>query len=105
MLNLRRFGTSEYLGSNSDTQYSSHVSVRFRGPSDSLGNIGGPLDHSQSDWLHEEDDDIETAEFVVVQPNALDINSFQGVAGSFRAQDQVDVSDDVPFTGVGVFNH
>ncbi|EKM56328.1 uncharacterized protein PHACADRAFT_207600 [Phanerochaete carnosa HHB-10118-sp] len=44
MLNLRRLGTAD--GSSSDTHHPSLPSISFRAPSDFLGNIGEPLDHS-----------------------------------------------------------
>ena len=55
MLNLRQLHEADSTEASSDTQHFSQVSINFRAPSDLLGNIGEPLDHSQSKWLHEDD--------------------------------------------------
>ena len=53
MLNLRQLNKTDNTETNSDAQHFSRFSVDFRVPSDILGNIGEPLDHSQSERLHE----------------------------------------------------
>ena len=53
MLNLRQLNKTDNTETNSDAHHFSRFSVDFRVPSDILGNIGEPLDHSQSEWLHE----------------------------------------------------
>ena len=59
MLNLRHVNEPERLTSNSDPQHFSRFSAPiFRVPFHSLGNIGEPLDHSQSErYVHGDDDD------------------------------------------------
>ncbi|EKM56360.1 uncharacterized protein PHACADRAFT_207614 [Phanerochaete carnosa HHB-10118-sp] len=55
MLNLRQLGhTSGEI--SSDPEPSSRLSMNFRVPSDFLGNIGEPLDYSQSEKIHEDGD-------------------------------------------------
>ena len=53
MLNLRQLNGMDNTETNSDVQYFSQFSVEFRTPSNLLGNIGEPLDHSQSERIHE----------------------------------------------------
>ena len=55
MLNLRQLNNTDNTETNSDAQHFSRFSIDFRVPSDLLGNIGEPLDHSQSERLHEDD--------------------------------------------------
>ena len=54
MLNLRQLGKTDSTETSSDAQHSSHFSIDFRAPSDFLGNLGESLNHSQSEWLHED---------------------------------------------------
>ena len=54
MLNLRQLNKTDNAQSHSDAQRFSQFSVEFRVPSDLLGNIGEPLDHSQAERLHED---------------------------------------------------
>ena len=55
MLNLRQLNKADNTQTNSDPQHFSRFSVDFRVPSDLLGNIGEPLDHGQSERLHEDE--------------------------------------------------
>ena len=55
MLNLRQLNNTDNTKTTSDAQHLSRFSMDFRVPSDLLGNIGEPLDHSQSERLHEDD--------------------------------------------------
>ena len=57
MLNLRQLNKADNTQSNSDAQHFSRFSLEFRVPSDLLGNIGEPLDHSQAEWLHDDEPD------------------------------------------------
>ena len=63
MLNLRQLNKADSTQTNSDAQHeSSRFSIHFRVPSDLLGNIGEPLDHSQSERLHDDEhEDYEAA--------------------------------------------
>lgn len=55
MLNLRQSGISKPASSAEwETQSTSRFSIAFRAPSDLLGNIGEPLDHGQSERLHDD---------------------------------------------------
>ena len=53
MLNLRQLNNTDNTETNSDAHHFSRFSIDFRVPSGLLGNIGEPLDHSQSERLHE----------------------------------------------------
>ena len=55
MLNLRQINNTDNTKTNSDAQHFSRFSIDFRVPSSLLGNIGEPLDHSQSERIHEDD--------------------------------------------------
>ena len=55
MLNLRQLNNTDNTETNSDAQHLSRFSIDFRVPSSLLGNIGEPLDHSQSERIHEDD--------------------------------------------------
>ena len=55
MLNLRQLNNTDNAETNSDAQHFSRFSINFRVPSDLLGDIGEPLDHSQSERIHEYD--------------------------------------------------
>ena len=57
MLNLRQLNNTDNTETNSDPHHFSRFSIDFRVPSDLLGNIGEPLDHSQSERLHEGETD------------------------------------------------
>lgn len=60
MLNLRQLNRTAGE-SNSDARHFSRFSASFRMPSDFLGNIGEPLDHSQSDLDQEDGSDTRYA--------------------------------------------
>ena len=79
MLNLRQFNKSEHSQSDSDAQHFSRFSVSFRVPSSLLGNIGEPLDHSQSERLHEDESATTDAEEVELDTTKLE--STESVAG------------------------
>ena len=80
MLNLRQFDKSERSQSNSDHQHFSRFSVSFRVPSVLLGSIGQPLDHGQSEHLHEDEPGRRTnAEEVELDTTSLE--SAEPVAG------------------------
>ena len=55
MLNLRQLNNTDNTETNSDAQHFSRFSIDFRVPSSLLSNIGEPLDHSQSERIHEDD--------------------------------------------------
>ena len=57
MLNLRQLNKTDNTETNSDAHHFSRFSIDFRVPSDLLGNIGEPLDHSQSEQIHEGEPD------------------------------------------------
>ena len=81
MLNLRQLNKADNTETNWDVQHSSRFSIAFRAPSDLLGNIGEPLDYSQSEQLQEGDsstDDTPAEE----QPRVgMDPESVQPAAG------------------------
>ena len=86
MLNLRQLNNTDNTETNSDAHHFSRFSVDFRVPSDILGNIGEPLDHSQSERLHEGEPDepegpVEDSE---AGPGA-DLESAGPVAGPSQA--------------------
>ena len=54
MLNLRQLNKTDNADTTSDAQHFSRFSIDFRVPSDLLGNIGEPLDHSRSERLPED---------------------------------------------------
>ncbi|GJE99206.1 hypothetical protein PsYK624_154550 [Phanerochaete sordida] len=60
MLNLREFNKSERAEDNSDPEHFSRFSVSFRVPSDFLGTIGQPLEHSQVPELYGGTDESST---------------------------------------------
>ena len=68
MLNLRQLNKADNTGANSDAQHFSRFSMDFRVPSDLLGNIGEPLDYSQSERIH--DDEPGEREVVVEESKA-----------------------------------
>ena len=53
MLNLRQLSKADNTETNSDARHVSRSSIEFKAPSNLLGNIGEPLDHSQSERLYE----------------------------------------------------
>lgn len=88
MLNLRQLNNADNTHTNSDVQHFSQFSLEFRSPSDLLGNIGEPLDHSQSERLHEDElYNREAAEAVAEErPSGTeDLESVRPVAGPFGA--------------------
>ena len=63
MLNLRQLNKADNAQTNSDAHHFSRFSMDFRVSSDLLGNIGEPLDHGQSERLHEDEpEDHEAAD-------------------------------------------
>ena len=87
MLNLRQLNNADNTKTNSDTQHPSRFSIDFRVPSDLLGNIGEPLDYSQSEQLHE--DEPGEREVVAEESEAsasTDLESAEPVAGPSGAR-------------------
>ena len=87
MLNLRQLNKTDNTENNSDAQHFSRFSIDFRVPSDLLGNIGEPLDHSQSERPHEDGSD--ECEVVADESEAnagADLESAEPVAGSSGAR-------------------
>lgn len=81
MLNLRQFNKSEHPHTNSDAQHFSRFAVNLRVPSNFLGNIGEQLDHSQSQRLHEDEDQLEAAGAEEVKFDITNFESAQPIAG------------------------
>ncbi|EKM60225.1 uncharacterized protein PHACADRAFT_246073 [Phanerochaete carnosa HHB-10118-sp] len=58
ILNLRQHDyNAQASENNSDAQHVSRLTMSFRVPSDFLGNIGEPLDHSRSEQVDDDDDE------------------------------------------------
>ena len=82
MLNLRQLNRTDNTQTNSDAQHFSRFSMNFRVPSDLLGNIGEPLDHGQSERLHEPDETEDHEAAAEEQPRgATDLKNTRLVAG------------------------
>ena len=81
MLDLRQLNKTDSTQVNSDAQHFSRFSVEFQVPSDLLGNIGEPLDHYQSERLHEDELDNHEAAAEEQPIDARDTESAGPVAG------------------------
>lgn len=81
MLNLRQLNKTDNSEANSDVQHFSRFSIDFRVPSDLLGNIGEPFDHSQSERLHEDDHQDRAAPTGRQSEDGVDMESVSPIAG------------------------
>ena len=80
MLNLRQFNKSEVSQACSDALHFSRFSMSFRAPPSSLGNIGEPLDHGQSERLHEDEDHTEEANMGELEFDTTDLENAKPVS-------------------------
>ena len=81
MLNLRQLNKTDNTETDSDAQHFSRFSVDLRVPSNLLGNIGEPLDHSQSERLHQGEPDEREVVAEESEANAgTDLESVRPVA-------------------------
>ena len=87
MLNLRQHNKANSTETNSDAQHFSRFSIDFGVRSDLLGDIGEPLDHSQSERLHEDEpgEHEVTVEESEASPSA-DLESARSAAGPSGAR-------------------
>ena len=84
MLNLRQFNKSEVSQASSDARHFSRFSLSFRVPSNSLGNIGELLDHSQAERLHEDGDHAGDANSGGPELDTTNLKHAQPASGLFE---------------------
>ena len=99
MLNLRQLNKADNTETNSDAQHFSRFSIDFRVPSDLLGNIGEPLDYSQSGQLQEGDSSTHDTPAEEQPRVGMDPESVRPAAGPSGAhQDTAGTVADPPVT-------
>ena len=81
MLNLRQLNKADNTQTNSDAHHFSRFSMDFRVSSGLLGNIGEPLDHGQSERLHEDEPEDHEATDDEHPRGTRDLESAGPVAG------------------------